>query len=245
MTGLKACNIAEGRPAEDFVGDYFALDEYLARNPAPKVILTSWGASDLQLDHGHRRDPLPEGYVYALQMDRGPWLWKSMVSQPATSAKFLLWAQSALIKDTFQRVTHTHAPLWQVDDRAIRQSNAGLWRYPSAPQRACMVYPPYAATTREQDIAGITAFRKRYATAATRVIVDVSPMASCERGAEEYVGHTAGIVDNTLEVLPISEFNSQNIHLTREASERFSREAAEQVVAVLAGRSAGKGLTVR
>jgi hypothetical protein len=229
-TGLKTCNIAEWRPVEDFVGVNFPLDQYLARNPAPKYLVTSWTPSNFQLEHPLMRTNRAEGFIYALQYDRGSWLWRDLVRHPEETLSFLTWVQSRLIQDALNRVAHLHDSDSEIDPRSQRDHQAGMWAFQLPAQKTCVKVDDSSLSDHSQNAAGVAEFRKRYEVNGTKVIVNVSPIADCSPDIDLDKKLTAGLSDNALELFPIRYFNDLNFHLDKAGSELYSVEISAQIV---------------
>jgi hypothetical protein len=231
-TGLKTCNIAEYRPVVDFMGVNTLLDAYLVHHSAPKYLVTSWDATDFALEHAPMQSFRPEGYLYALQFDRGWWLWSGLIRKPAETFSFLTWAQSALIRDVLRRMTRGNSD-WAIDQRSLRDSHAGMSAYRDPPQRSCSQEDDVSPSNHEQNERSVEAFRKRYSVNGTHVIVNVAPVADCHRAAQKDRDLTAGISDNALELLPVSYFNSRDVHLDKVGSDLYSSQLSAQILALM------------
>ncbi len=226
-TGLKTCNIAEGTPIQQVVGTDPPLQRYLAQNPAPRVLLTSWTPSFLKPDQQPLYEYHIEGMWYAWRYGMGSKLhsWTTV----EWTAKYVTWEVKALLDGLRDGVLGINTR--GVDVRRLREQRNGQWPFPLPPQTHCVrAYNLYPVQRWEENV---KSFRQKYATPFTRVIVDISPIPDCDPMYKAYAHISGGLYDNVLQRLPISDFNDHDVHLDLTGSRIFSEEAAEQVLAAL------------
>lgn len=238
-TGLKTCNISEFREVGDFVGIDFPLDAYLARNAPPRFIVAGFNAGNFQLSHPSLLVMHPGDFGYAVRYNHGPWLWSTMLHHPGATVEFLVWIENTLVADLL--VPRISPPPAAGDDRFRRDRDAGYWSIAKPPETHCTGRPnKFPEFTFAENQAGVAQFRQRYSTPATRVIVLATPIAQCVPELQHLIETTHGLADAPLQVLPISNFNDQDIHLDRPAAILYSRQISDQILASMHAQAPGQ-----
>ncbi len=226
-TGLKTCNISEGTTIQEVVGTDLPLQRYLAHNAPPRVLLTSWTPTILFPHQAPLRAFAVEGVWYAWRYN----CWRQMLTLKGMdwTMQYINWEWNNLLLAYSHggagRGTSRH------DFRAERAQHLGQYTYPEPPQQHCT--KAYYAVDAVRDAAGVAEFRKRYNTPTTRALVDVTPVPTCAPLFALYQATLGGLTDNALERYPIQDFNDGDVHLSPAGTERYSEEAAAQVIALL------------
>jgi hypothetical protein len=236
-TGMKTCNVSEIRPVHAVVGSFYPLDIYLAHNPRPKFILSSWAAYDF------RRVAQPtavsfyvEGFEYAMLFHRRPFFWNAVLRHPSWAYQFAIWVGNSSISDAVVRLRGEHRARWAANGTP-RDQRAGFYQYLVPPETHCSMHVNLVMN-REKVRAGIQSFKDRYSTGGTQVIFNVSPTADCIPNAGAVVNLMAGLADNRLQLWPLRLFNNGPVHFTPQGSTLYSNEAADQILAILRQQSA-------
>jgi hypothetical protein len=230
-TGLKTCNIAESRSIQDFVGPIKPIDDYLAHNPLPRYLVTSWAPTDFELNREPRFSNAAEGFEYTIRYDRSPWLWKQMVLHPVDTAALLAWEERAMLRRIRLILTGTGGYTWTVRKRELRDSRHGWMSGDGIPETACEGTPKDDVTsTLQLNRTAVEFFRKRYEDKGIKVLVNVSPVADCVDNLEKKLALIEGLHDNRFETFPVHSFYEHDVHLTHEGAERYSEEVAAQIL---------------
>lgn len=224
-TGLKTCNISEGTTIEEVVGTDLPLQRYLAHNTPPRVLLTTWTPTILFPHQAPLRAFAVEGVWYSWRYNS----WRPMLTWKGMdwTLQYISWECTNLLLAFAgkNRAGHRH------DFRAERAQHLGQYTYPEPPQQHCT--KAYYAVDAIRDAASVAEFRKRYNTARTRVLIDVTPVPTCAPLFALYQTTLQGLTDNALERYPIQDFNDGDVHLSPAGTDRYSEEAAAQVLALL------------
>jgi hypothetical protein len=233
-TGLTACNVSEIRSNIDTVGVNDALNLYLLHNKAPRFIVTGWTPDDLNLGHERNIKTNNENIAYALRYDRGTWLWKSLLRDPHSSFRFVAWSEAHLwtgAVDSLAASLHLKKPPHSAEEeREVRVRQRGQWATKDPPQVRCAEEPTGLPWNREEAKQGIEAFRKRYESSHTTVLVYVTPVANCDTHLQKFEESSKGLTDNTLEAWPVGQFNLRDVHLAPQGAERFSEQVADDLL---------------
>jgi hypothetical protein len=233
ITGLTTCNLAEGVTIQGVVGSRFPLDTYLENNKRPRYLLTMYTSSLFRPSVDRFTEYQPEGVLYLLQYDRTREMLHGLLQRRNWLVDFDLWAGRGILKDLVNRYipgVNTKAP---VDTRAQRDSRHGIWSFPLSPETNCVrtAYHIDSATI-GRYAENIAQMRNRYSVDGTTVLVNISPVPTCDVLQRTYQDRSEGLHDNVFESLPISYFNEGDVHFSPEGSRHISVEAANQILAL-------------
>ena len=233
ITGLTTCNLAEGVTIQGVVGSLFPLDTYLENNKRPRYLLTMYTPSLFRPSVDRFTEYQPEGVLYLLQYDRTREMLHGLLQRRKWLVDFDLWAGRGILKDLANRYipgVNTKVP---VDTRAQRDSRHGIWSFPESPETNCVrtAYHIDPATV-GRYAENIAQMRNRYSVDGTTVLVNISPVPTCDGLQQTYQDRSEGLHDNVFESLPISYFNEGDVHFSPEGSRHISVEAANQILAL-------------
>jgi hypothetical protein len=95
---------------------------------------------------------------------------------------------------------------------------------------------------RDSDPTWLSYLRNSYGINGTHVLIDVTPMPPCDEGLPFYRAHLSGLIDNTVDTLPIGDYNSSGrLHTNDLGTAAFSERIADQLVAVIHSRATPRG----
>jgi len=233
ITGLKTCNLAEGGTIEGVVGSRFPLDAYLKNNKRPRFLLATYTPSQFRPYRKPFEGYQPEGVLYALQYDRGRQLFIGLLQRPGWVVRFGVWAGHAIIEDFWNRHFYRAESTASVDQRALRDDRHGIWQFPLPPETGCVREALHMNSGKVERFAdSVAQMQKIYGTEGTTVIIDLSPVPSCDPLQQVYRQQSEGLHANPFESLPISYFNEEDVHFSPEGSRYISIEAAHQILAL-------------
>ena len=169
-----------------------------------------------------------------------PWLLK----RRKWVVDFGLWAGRLTIKNFLHRYLPGLDSESAIDTRAQRDARHGIWPYPEPQQTNCVrtlsSLEPGEAT---RDADSVAKMRNLYSTEGTVLILNVAPVATCDKLQDAYSTLLAGLHDNRFESLPISYFNEGDVHFSPEGSRHISVEAANQILSLEKQRKSSPLLT--
>jgi hypothetical protein len=88
----------------------------------------------------------------------------------------------------------------------------------------------------------LATLRSTYGVDGTHVLIDVTPMPPCDEGLPFYRTHLAGLTDNTVDTLPIGDYNtSGRLHTTELGTTALSERIADQIAAAINSRGQRRG----
>lgn len=215
------CNIA------DFAGmmrlnGTMILDDYLAHNPRPRILLILLAPEDLaptwRSDGNFESVMLRARYRPNLQFLgmalRHP---EDVLSSIGIAGRY---AVTWLLKKPLP------APVVHA-----RQLTHGRFPDPKPLLKVCMPQPPRVVPP---DPAWLAGLRARYGVNGTRVLIDVSPVPPCDPGLPTYrleLPPSTTLIDNKLETYPVNWYTSSGrLHLGPEGEQHLSQEIAAQVL---------------
>jgi len=233
ITGLTTCNLSEGVTIQGVVGSRFPLDTYLQSNQRPRYLLTMYTPSLLRPYVDRFTEYQPEGVLYLLQYDRSRDMLHGLLSRPKWLVDFDLWAGRGIIRDFLNRYIPGVNTKPAVDTRVQRDSRHGIWPYPLPPETNCVRTAYHLGPEVIQRYAdSVDKMRNLYSVDGTTVLVNISPVPTCDTLQQVYRDKSEGLHDNAFETLPISYFNEGDVHFSAEGSRHISIEAANQIVAL-------------
>jgi hypothetical protein len=230
ITGLKACNVAEGGTITGVVGTY-PLDVYLSRNKRPRYLAMMLTPSIFRPNPQWMEDTKPEGYTYVLQFIRGERLFYCLLRQPLGTVRYASWVGQRLVADFLGRVEGTNPDNPAKDGGADRRRRHGITTFPLPTETKC-VRTGYRipAESIHGDPEGVAAVHRKYGADGTQLIINVAPVPTCDVLQGTYRKVLAGEHDNQFERLPISWFNSEDVHFNGTGADYLSVELAEQIL---------------
>jgi hypothetical protein len=218
LTGLSTCNIAEymGVTMLDGTG---LVDQYLARNRRPRYLIFNYAPEDLNPDqqYGNTNIHLFEAITYTLRR-RGRWA-NLLLRHPG---EFFDWSCRGLRMVAESVATKPLSPEIQY----LRNMTGGRIVPEDAHAISSCSYLSYASAP---DKNWIEFLRSKYGRDGTTVLVDATPIPACDPNLSFFRGKLAGVVDNRVETLPVSDFLEGGRHTTRAGSVLLSERIASQI----------------
>ncbi len=228
-TGFRTCNIAVTNAVLAVTGN-LTLDRYLQQNEKPKVLIVQLSPDDFQQENRVWAHTIyAEGLLELLRHGPPRESRQVLLTHPHESVSFAGYAAGFsayyAIKDVWFRTTHLRP-----EEDTIQVPQGSTFFTPPAPART---YCDTVAKLNDRSHGGFSRalaeeFRQRYATAATRVLVDVAPIPSCDENLTAYRAELKGITSNQLQDLPITLFNDGR-HYTAQGAWRVSEFISQQV----------------
>jgi hypothetical protein len=218
LTGLSTCNIAEYMGITMLDGTKL-VDQYLARNRRPRYLVFNYAPEDLnpEQQYGNTNIHLFEAITYTLrQRGRGATL---LLRHPG---EFFDWSCRGLRIAVERAATKPFSPELQY----LRNRTGGRIVPEDAPVLSSCSYPSYASPP---DKNWIEFLRSKYGRDGTTVLVDATPIPACDPNLSFFRRKLAGVVDNRVETLPVSDFLTGGRHLTGAGSVLLSERIASQI----------------
>jgi hypothetical protein len=219
LTGLSTCNIAEYMGIT-MLDRTRLVDQYLARNRQPRFLIFNYAPEDFNPDqqYGNSNVHLFEAITYILRQ-RGRWA-NLLLRHPG---KFLDWSCRGLRIAAENVVTKPFSPEIQY----LRNKTGGRIVPEDTPALSNCSYQSYAAAP---DKNWIEFLRSRYGRDGTTVLVDATPIPACDPNLSFFRSKLAGVVDNRIETLPVSDFLEGGRHTTWAGSVVLSERIARQIL---------------
>lgn len=217
-TGLSTCNIAEFQPMTMLNGTML-LDTYLEHNAPPRFLVFLFAPEDLDPQSQHHNGPF-EAIVYRMR-------------QPHRLTNFLALAlhhPNELISWVEQGLRFTLVNLFSKpaspEVQHLRDRTNGQLPMSSPTRTACDSLlrdsPP--------DKTWIAGLRSKYGQGRTTVLVDATPLATCDPSLSFFQQQLPGVIDNRLKTLPVSAYNVDGrLHVNANGSALLSNMLADQI----------------
>jgi hypothetical protein len=219
ITGLSTCNIAEYLGIT-VVNNTMPLDDYLANNPKPEYLIFLFGPESYGAPPPWGDMDVAEALAYRFQFHRD--LASSLLVAKHPS-EVLGWLEHEL---RFL-IAHPRVKPTSPEIMNIRASLKGRFPMSSAPLTTCM--PVRKVEPRRDWIEGL---RAKYGIPGTKVLIDVTPVPSCETTFPFYRDHLKGIVDNELVQSATAEYVTDGrLHLGYDGVLKLSNAIGSQIIA--------------
>ena len=230
-TGFKACNIAVTNSVLA-VTHNLTLDQFLARNGRPRVLLIQLSPDGFQPDSSAWNSTVyPEGLLELLRHGDPVEARHVLLTHPQQAIAFAGYAAGfgsySVIRDTWFRLTNRRS-----EDGEVKIHN-GFFTPPSPPSKSCepgaKFSNPKAGGSFPRSI--VDEYEKDYAGRSGVVLVNVAPIPSCDQNLEAFASQLNGVTSNSLLPLPVGLFNDPR-HYTAVGSAVVSRLVADELNAV-------------
>ncbi len=220
-TGLKTCNIADVAGVK-YINGMAVLDGYLARNRPPRFLVLLFVPENLNNPRNWVEVAHFEGWFYALRFHRGRALLHRIVEDPED---FMISAELGL-RTGLQWLPFPPLP---PELAQARERHGGRLAEPGPPPNECA--PPLRM--RPPDPAWVAGLRERYSRPGTTVLIDVTPEPRCDPSFAFYALRLGpGLIDNTLQSLPLNNYtDTGRLHTGEAGAQILSERLAEQIAA--------------
>jgi hypothetical protein len=229
QTGLSACVLSMPYMALSTTGT-LVLDRFLARSPAPRLIIFANHARHLHAPGFDENNGVIDG-----------WLLVDRIQPPLQAAKFFLRhpGYSAIFMEGVWQQVFTMSPVTAVDlsqrtyrrDMDILRAHSGFFPIPQqiyTPDLVCALKMDVPA----DDLSYLPSLRSRYQTATTKVLMYVSPVRACDENLTAYRE-----IAERLHVKPPTIYDPHEFtdawHLNPGGATRNSNEISREIRAVL------------
>jgi hypothetical protein len=218
-TGLSTCNIAEFQPMTRLNGTML-LDTYLKHNAPPRFLVFFFAPEDLDPQSQRTNGPF-EAIVWRM---RQPDKWKSVIYLASHYPGALMtWVEQGL---RFTLVHGLSKPV-STEIQHLRERTHGQFPMSAPSLSAC----DGVLRNAPPDKAWVAGLRSKYGVGGTTVLVDATPLATCDPSLPFFRHELPGVIDNRMEALPVSVYNvAGRLHVDAEGSAIFSNMVADQIV---------------
>lgn len=229
-TGFRTCNISVTN-AVLAVTRNLTLDQYLAHNVAPRVLLIQLSPDGFQPDASvWEHTVYPEGLLELLRHGSPAEVRKVLLAHPQQaiafagySAGFTLYAG---IKEAWFQLTSRRP-----EEDLITVRN-GFFTPPAPASTSCIRVAPRSNPSPNSDFPRdvVAEYKSAYAQRAGVVLVNVAPTPACDQNLTTYRAELNGVTSNRLTPLPVAVFNDTPArHYTAVGSAIVSRMVAQQL----------------
>jgi hypothetical protein len=225
-TGLSTCNIAEFQPMTMLNGTML-LDTYLEHNAPPRFLVFFFAPEDLDPQSQHSNGPF-EAIVYRM---RRPHRLTSLVDLAAHHPNELMaWVEQGL-RFTLVNLFSNRA---SSEIQHLRDRTHGQLPMKSPSRTAC----DSILRNAPPDKSWIVGLRAKYGHGGTTVLVDATPLPTCDPSLPFFQQQLPGVIDNQMDTLPVSAYNVDGrLHVNARGSMLLSNMLADQIAQHLAPAS--------
>lgn len=226
-TGLKTCNIAEVAGIK-LVSGMMVLDDYLAHNRRPKYLVFVFAPENLNNPAGWIYVNAWEGWFYRIRFHPDRAFWRMTFQSPDNS-----FANAELaFRNGMEWLSKRPLPPALAHERNLNGGHVGE---PAVSRAHCV---PGDAVIRHPDPVWLESLRHTYGVGGTRVLIDATPMPACDEGLPFYRSALPGLIDNTLDPLPVGDYNiSGRLHTNDRGTIDLSQRIADQLVTTINSQS--------
>ncbi len=219
-TGLKTCNIADIE-GETIINDTMILDQFLAKNPRPKFIVFQYTPEGMN-PQALRSDPVVTRFEAVTYRMRQPHRLLSLMLLMRHPEDIFSWSEHGMlvaIESLFTKPPkHEGKP---VQYRPMGQIMVGA---------RPLLFCSYNSHADHPDKAWVNSLRSRYAIDGTTVLVDAMALPDCDPDVSYFQHELAGLIDNSITTLPVSDFYFGGRHVNMAGSLPVSNMVAEQIL---------------
>jgi hypothetical protein len=221
QTGLTACNIAETE-GMTMVNGTLVLDQFLANNPRPRFLVFLYSPEGLD-PATQRHNPEVTTFEAVTYRFRQPDKVADLLAVMKHPEDFFSWAEHGVRMSMNAIFAKPLAP----EIRLTRFKTLG-----QAPLRnPLLTYCNYGRHNTPPDKAWVSALRSKYSNPGTTVLVDAMPLPDCDPDIAYFREHLAGIIDNQVVTLPVTDYYGGGRHANPTGSALLSRMIGDQVMA--------------
>jgi len=219
-TGLSACNIAEYAGIQLLTGTQI-LDDFLRKNPRPRYLIFLEAPENYSNSHDWKFVGTLEGVIFRLRTPPSSAIFKLLAAHPLEMIENaevgLLSGLRSLVKKQ-QVAADVHS----------RELHQGQFPDKGSARTDCSGKPPLL----KPDLVWMKSLRQVYGQGGTRVLLDVTPMPSCDVSLSFYKDEfPRGSLDMPLSEMPLDVYsNSGRLHTIPRGAEMISARIADQIL---------------
>lgn len=230
-TGLTTCNIAETE-SMTVVNGTLMVDLFLQHNPPPRYLLFMYTPEGMN-PTSQRSNPFVTTFEPVTFRFR----------QPDKIASFFALMHHP--EDVFSWTGHgLHAALWAASSKETVSPEMMLRRYTSLGQLA-MPEPDltncnYAPADSVPNKAWMQNLRDQYSRNGTVVLLDATPVPTCDPQINYFKEKLNGLIDNGIQTLPPSDYQLRGRHVNSAGVMPLSNMIADQILSRMNSETASK-----
>lgn len=221
-TGLRTCNIAQTKGTVGVSGLQF-LREYLAHNPAPRVLVIAFSPEDWRHITAWSDVAYVEGVLQMVRRQPVRVWAGALASHPNEAFGFATFVYKSTLASL---ATHGRSATWPSGGSA----RDGHMTLPKLTERSCvgdnLRANPAIVTPSPEYVRQV---RREFSSPATTLLLLTPTIPDCDALAALFAGKLDGVLDAPVATQPITFYNDSDRHFTAEGSEVFSHRVAALV----------------
>jgi hypothetical protein len=219
-TGSRTCSIAQTKGVVGVTGLDF-LRHYLARNPAPRVLVIALAPEDWRHIRNWSETAYVEGMLEVVRHE----------NFFSTARRFAAHPNEVFGFTTFVYKSAISAALHRGHGATTPQPTAreGQMTLPNSPERDCLRQgwaANDAAAPPPPSADFVRAVRAEFTPRAGSLLLISPPIAECDKLASFYAGILDPVLDSPISAQPIGDYNDLDRHFTARGAEIFSHRIA-------------------
>jgi hypothetical protein len=230
-TGFKTCNISVTNSVLA-VTHNLTLDQYLANNARPRVLLVQLSPDGFQPESRvWTQTVYPEGLLELLRHGSPSQSRRVLMAHPREAIAFAGYAAGFTIYSLGKDVWF-HLTRQRPEEDQITVHN-GFFTPPAPPSTSCSIGETFSNPSRGGEFPRtvVGEFQGDYASRVGVVLVNVAPIPACDRNLAAFSSELDGVTSNSVLPLPVGLFNDAR-HYTAVGSTVVSSLVAQELNAV-------------
>jgi len=219
LTGMRTCNVAQTKGTIGVSGVQ-TLRDYLARNPAPRLLAIAFSPEDWRPIRNWGETAYVEGVLQLVRHQPLRVYGAALAQHPNEAFGFATFVYKSAIAAV---ATHGRSAQWPTSG-IVGQGHMTL---PSSAETACLgddAHSPLDVVTPSPEYA--VQLRREFTTTQTQVILLSPPIPDCDPLLGFFAARLNGVLSAPITTLPIGDYNDVDRHFTAQGSEIYSTQIA-------------------
>jgi hypothetical protein len=223
LTGLSTCNIAEVAGV-NVVNGTMPLDQFIEHNPRPRFIVFLFAPEGLNQE-SQRHNPEVTTFEGVTYRFRQPHRLAGLIAMMRHPEDLFSWAEHGVRMSISDINTKPLPP----ETKSLRFRTLGQTPFNNPPLTSCS-YPHHNPPPNKVWINNL---RSKYSSNGTTVLVDSMLLPVCDPDLDYFRHALAGVIDNRLDALPMSDYYGGGRHVYPVGAVAISTMVANQILSRL------------
>jgi len=222
QTGLRACSIAQTKGNLGVSGVQF-LRDYLARNPAPRILVLAFSPEDWRPIHRWGEVAYVEGVLQLVRHRPFHVYAYALVQHPNEAFGFVTYVYKAALESI---ATHAHSAVWPQSGSA----RDGHMTLPTATESHCLADDARALPSAITPVPEyVSALRREFSSNNTTVLLLSPTIPDCDPKTAFFADRLNPVLDQPIATQPIGNYNDIDRHFTAQGADAYSEQVASWI----------------